>query len=425
MKILILHAHWGNRGDEAAIRAMIDSLRAQLPVEKMWIMVVSPEPPEWFPYEDVDILKYYPKLWVWLHRPLYLLDFADAVITLLTWGRLSCSQRGRAFLRAVRDADVVIHAPGGPAIGDLYGTVELHHIYRLFVAKVLKRKPLFFYAPSMGPFSGKLRNALRRYVLRRADAIILREEISGGYLKSQLGLEAEVTLDSAFQNEIPDQYLERYPLLSPTLKMLQEEKTVGMVITDLQWYAAYRGSPEMAAKIEACAIDVSRYLLDRGYSILLIPQLFGPFVVTTSEFRLLERIRGLDKERIQLLSPDVDAFGQQVLISQLFCVISMRYHPIVFAAKGKTPFIAIYYEHKTKGFIHKTGLDDFSLDVQSLSAAEVIGCFVRLERDYDAVKERLRAVVPLLQEESRKTTAILVAALEKRGRIASRRRPPI
>jgi polysaccharide pyruvyl transferase WcaK-like protein len=104
-----------------------------------------------------------------------------------------------------------------------------------------------------------------------------------------------------------------------------------------------------------------------------------------------------------------------LLISQLSGVISITYHPIVFAGKGNTPPRAIYYEHKTKRFIQKTGLDDFALHVQTLSAPEVIKRFANLERKYDTVRERLRAATPSLQKESRRRTAILVAKLKEYG----------
>ena len=403
MNILILHAHWGNRGDEAAIRAMIDSLKAQLPIKKMWVMIVGFRP-EQFPYDDAEILELYPIFG--LRR-----DRLDAIFNILSFGKLALARRGRKFLRAVSEADVVIHAPGGPTIGDLNALGDLQYLHRLLIAKVFKRKPLFFYAPSMGPFSGRLRNKIRRFILKRADAIVLREEISLGYLRDQLGLESWVTLDSAFQNDVLESYLDKYESFSEMLRLVEGKGTVGMVVTDLKWYPKYRDSEGLAERIMACCSDVAKYLLDRGYSILLIPQLFGKVEDTP----LLESIRELDKERIHVCPPEIDSYGQQVLISKLFCLISMRYHPVIFAAKGNTPFISIYYEHKAEGFAQKVGFIDFTIPIERISAEEIIDRFTILERKYDAVKQRLEAVNPLLKEESRKTTRIIIEKLAALG----------
>ncbi|HUU64053.1 MAG TPA: polysaccharide pyruvyl transferase family protein [Dehalococcoidia bacterium] len=410
MKILILHAHWSNRGDEAAIRAMIDSLRAELPVEKMWIMIVGLS--EQFPYGDIEMLELYPT-WLGLAR---LVERLDAVFNMLTFGKFSLTRRGRRFIRAVNEADVVIHAPGGPTIGDLNAMGDLGYLYRLLVAKVFKKKPLFFYAPSMGPFSGRLRNRARKFVLRRADATILRDEISYGYLRDQLGLEAWVTLDSALQNDVSEDYIQRYDNLKDTLELLEGKKTVGMVVTNLKWHPRYRHSEGLAENIMACCSEIVNYLLEKGYSILLIPQMFGKHpVIQGMDIRLLERIREKSKGQVYICPPNVDSYGQQVLISKLFCLISMRYHPVVFAVKGNTPFISIYYEHKAEGFARKVGFTDFMLNVEDISAGEIINRFEVLEQNYDTVKERLIAINPLLKEESRKTTRIIVDKLVQLG----------
>ena len=59
MNILILNAHWNNRGDEAAIRAMIDSIREKMEVDKMSIMLLSNDR-KFFPYHDIELVDPFP-----------------------------------------------------------------------------------------------------------------------------------------------------------------------------------------------------------------------------------------------------------------------------------------------------------------------------------------------------------------------------
>lgn len=403
MKVLILHAHWNNRGDEAALRAMIDSLRSQLSVEKTWIMMVSFAAQE-FPYRDIEILRLYPTMWYWL-------DWLDAAVNILTFGTFSITTRGKKFLRALKEADVVIHAPGGPTIGDLNPLGDYQYLHRLLMAKIFLRKPLFFYAPSMGPFSGRLRNVLRRFILGRADAIVLREEISQTYLREQLGLEARVTVDSALQNDIPEDYLSKYGNVSEILAILGGNKTVGMVAADLKWHPSYRDHQDLAQYTVSCFQEVAAYLIQRGYSILLIPQLFGE----VEDVGILERIREVDTEHMWLCPPNVDSFGQQVIIGKLFGLVSMRYHPVIFAAKAGVPFVSVYYEHKAEGFVRKTGLGELAVPVDRMSPSEIIDRFRLLERDYDRIREQLAASAVRLKEDSRQTTRIIVDKLGEYG----------
>jgi len=407
LNILVLHAHWNNRGDEAAVRAMIDSLRSELPVKKVTIMIMGSDV-SWFPYDDMEVIELYPSSSGGRIR-----GYLDPLLMLVTLGKLSFCKGGKKFIKAADEADIVIHAPGGPSIGDLYGgrvLGDLPYLYRLLVAKILKKKPLFFYAPSMGPFSGRLRNFIRKLILKRADMITVRDPISAAYLKEQLGLEAYVTLDSALQNDIPEDYLARYDNLSGILEALEHRKVVGMVITDLKWHPVYGCFPLLGEEIVDVCLSVVDYLCRNGYAILLIPQLSG-FGCTKDEAGLLERISKLNREQIHVCPPEIDSYGQQIIISRLFCLISMRYHPNIFAAKGNTPFIALSYEHKMRGFAKKIGFTELVIDVEEMSAGKIINKFVYLEQNYNAIREYLKQQGPQLKEESKKTTRIILDKL--------------
>jgi len=413
LNVLILHAHWDNRGDEAAIRAMIDSLRSKLLIKNMKIMIFSKNP-TYFPYEDIGLLDLFPTLGK-KASSIFSLGI-DIFLTLITFGNLAFTEQGKKFISAVHDADIIIHAPGGPSIGDIwrgkFGISEFLYLYRLLIS-ILKGKPVFFYAPSMGPFSGRLKNLIRKFVLKRASAIILREGISSKYLKEQLSLDSYVTLDSAFQNDIPDEYIIKYNNLSGILKTIENKKVVGMTLTDLKWHPVYRNYNGLSEKITHSLSDVIKYLVGKGYVILLIPQLFGE----QDDVSLLKSFCELDKKKIFIFPTNADSYAQQVIISKLFCIIGMRYHPNIFAAKGSVPSMAIYYEHKTKGFMERLGRTDLTINVEEISASKIIDKFTYLEENYNPIKEQLKKRTPQLREESKKTTEIIIGKLKQLGMI--------
>lgn len=404
LNILILHAHWDNRGDEAAIRAMIDSLRSKLQIKNMKIMIFSKNP-KCFPYKDIELLDLYPLLE--RKKSSILLLGMDIFLTLVTFGNLAFTKQGKKFISTVHDADIVIHAPGGPAIGDLYsgryGLLEISYLYRLLIP-ILKGKRVFFYAPSMGPFSGIFKNIIRKFVLKRASAIILRERISNKYLKEQLDLDSYVTLDSAFQNDISNEYISIYNNISEILHVIENEKVVGMTLTDLKWHPVYKDYNKLNERIANSLSKVITYLISKGYVILLIPQLFGE----SNDVSLLKGYREINSKKIYILPTNLDSYAQQVIISKLFCVISMRYHPNIFAAKGNVPSICIYYEHKAKGFMEKLGLTNLTINVEEISMSEIIDKFTYLEENYYTIKEQLKKRTPQLKGKSKKTTEILI-----------------
>jgi|GEM_PF-322510 len=402
LNVLILHAHWWNRGDEAAVRAMVDSLFSRLPIRTMRIML-----DEEFRDSRVETVGLYPE---WrLGKLIYL----DMVFTILTWGRMSLTRRGREFLRVLRQADVVFHAPGGPSIGDMYGgrLRDLPYLYRLFMAKIIKRKPLFFYAPSMGPFRNRYLNWLRKLILRNTECIIVREDISAGYLRDQLGLEALVTADSALQNTIE-------PNIVPDEGCYAiDDKCVGMVVTDLKWHPVYgRGYNDLGERILKAFVELGVHLVNEGYSILLIPQLFGK----QSDAHLLEEIRNAigQDNKVKLLPGNIDAYQQQALIARLFAMVSARYHPIVFSVKAGVPVIGVFYEHKAQGFMKAAGIEDYSVHVETISGTQLIRLFEQLERSYESLRRVLLSSSCSLREKSASTTEIIKEKLKELGLVS-------
>ena len=70
-------------------------------------------------------------------------------IVLLFKGKFALTKEARKFIRALKEADVVLHAPGGPSIGDTYFKAEKLYLWRL---NLIRRMgiPYIFYAPSIG-----------------------------------------------------------------------------------------------------------------------------------------------------------------------------------------------------------------------------------------------------------------------------------
>ncbi len=378
---------------------MIDSLRSRLLIRKMRIMIIAERVSE-FPYDDVEILKAYPY---------GLLEMADCVLTSISLGKVSMTDGGREFLEAVDDADVIVHAPGGPSIGDIYrgGYWSYTYLYRLFLSRIIKKKPIFFYAPSMGPFTCKLDNIFRKLILARAGAIVLREAISASYLENQLGLKGIVTCDSALQNSISEDYLEKYDNLASTLSCVDKERTIGITITDLRWHPLHGKNPHLKNRIQVSLQETIEALVSRGYYILLIPQVFSEH----SDVPLLEQYRDADKERILILPENVDSYGQQALMSRLHSVIGMRYHSNIFAAKAGIPFLCISYEHKMKGFMENLGLVDLTLDVEEITSQRIIEKFDYIEHNYTQIKKLLKERIPALQKLSGITTEIIASRI--------------
>ena len=91
-------------------------------------------------------------------------------IAIITKGTLALSHNERILVNEIKDSDIVVHAPGGPSIGDLYYDDEPSYL-SIFDLIISMNKKYMFYAPSMGPFKDEKRNMWRKKILCKAKTI--------------------------------------------------------------------------------------------------------------------------------------------------------------------------------------------------------------------------------------------------------------
>lgn len=380
MNILIFGANWQNRGDESAIRALIDELRKRCPTCQLKIQYNFIK--SGFPYKDIELVEGFK-------RPSRrnILGSLYYYISILSGGKIYAkSNKIESFLKAIDWADLAVYAPGGPSFGDYY---KQYYLVDMMLLLQKKHIPYILYAPSVGPFEHNKRYIANR--LKGAKRIWFREEISQKYFES-LGLstKSDVTLDSAFQHSIDTLHYEKILIKDYKLNefMKSHSKIIGITITDLKGHLKYKNkiiSRNIADSFKEFIAD----LIVKEYGIIFIPQIFGfenGDFVYMHEFLI---------KNCYILSEDYDCYFQQYLISKLYAVVGMRYHSNIFSAKMGTPFISIAYEQKMTGFMKMAGLEEYCFDVKELSFRKLSEKFSLLEKNYD----RYQAMLSVRKEE--------------------------
>ena len=153
MKILVINCHCDNRGDEAAIHAMVDELNKLYTNLSITLAIrgIGTRYPN-MPSNVKMIRQFCPG------------SFKSKIahnIAIITKGTLALSHNERILVNEIKDSDIVVHAPGGPSIGDLYYDDEPSYL-SIFDLIISMNKKYMFYAPSMGPFKDEKRNMWRK-----------------------------------------------------------------------------------------------------------------------------------------------------------------------------------------------------------------------------------------------------------------------
>lgn len=406
MDILIINCHTDNRGDEAAVHALVDELnRSYNKLEITLAMRGDGRYPN-LPENVTSISQFIPAGWKAI--------IANR-IAIISKGKINLSEKEKILVNAIKCADIILHAPGGPSIGDMYYTAEPTYLRIFDLIKELN-KPYMFYAPSMGPFERTERNEWRKRVLCASSAIVVRDPVSARYLKKLLPeITGYQTLDSALQHDINLDFnqkkLQDYKELNLFLK--KHVKCIGITITDLQWHPVYSQNPQVKNRIQETFRSVIKDITKNGYGVIFIPQLYGK----GNDYNLMEEY-AIPKESCYIVKSDdelYDAYFQQFLISKLYMVIGMRYHSNIFSAKMGTPFISVAYEPKMQGFMEKMHLSQYCIELDHLSACALEDKFELLCRNYDEYKMYLKEKHEEMKADAYRTTQIMTRILEEQS----------
>jgi len=390
--VVVINQHGDNRGDEAAMRAMITHLSEGLPDAQFTIVHQFSDPRS---QVDLDVPVEYIDIRPSVVEALRLSLFAALSSLRIPWDGV-LGRHGRMVVDRYRAAQLVISAPGGPYFGDMYANHEVVHWFYVWLAHLLNRR-LFLYAPSAGPFENKLLNPLRRRAFRWFDAVTLRDPFSAEYLRGLMGdkFEVEVTADSALQD-----------LTDETGPEESESFTLAVSVRD--------PGPEIRDEYESAVLSAIEAVSEaQPTQVVFLPQLHGPRHKDQPYLETIAaQIKGAQWVRVES-GDDLDSREHRRIISEADLVIAGRYHPAVFAIASRTPVLVIPYEHKAWGVARQAGIEHWTVDLSEARGDRLATTMKDLLTRSEEVKKIMNERVHELRQLSLRTTEI---ALDLIGR---------
>jgi polysaccharide pyruvyl transferase WcaK-like protein len=407
-QILIINQHGENRGDEAAMRAMLQGLDDELGDLSAALLVQ---------FRDTELEIDFDQPVEMLHIKMPITDamrlvpFA-ALKVLGVNARFLLKGEAQKIIDAYERSEMVISAPGGPYFGDIYADHELVHWFFVWLARLYK-KPLFLYAPSAGPFARKWLNPIRRALFRRFDTLCVREEISQGYLQELLGPEAEVhvTADSAIQQVIEPMTRDEY--FTDPEDPHPEEFLVAVSAIEYKFPGESRPAEKHAEYTAALLRCLEHLGRRRDCHFLLIPQLYGRVHSDIPYLRTLAETISTHSS-CEIVDGTRDSNEQRRIVGMCDICIASRYHPQIFAGTSGVPGICIYYEHKALGFMTALGFEDFAFDIRNLDEARMIEKLDEAIDHRDQLSKRMSQSIVPVRERARRTTELAAALYRER-----------
>lgn len=373
-KITIVNAHWSNRGDEAALRPIINSILKYDPNITITVIFKDRKEVQQFPYSGR----------VQHFSAQYLPENLDEILDAVKAKRIINGNIMR-MINNLQQTDLIIYSPGGAVLSDKFWWRKQIEYFIPFMCAREYKVPIIVAAPSMGPFDDDdEKNYWRKKWLSVAKKICIREPISTEYLKKFELNNVITTIDTAFYDEIIEKdfvslwHVEKE--LSNFFRRYRE--IVAVTLSDFSWHVEYMKNKELLENQKIIIRDFLKKINMEGKGILFIPQLFG----NQNDIDYLMQFMG---EGRYILSNKLDTYYQQYVVSKCYAVIGMRYHSNIFAAKMGIPFISIGYEEKMYGFMQEWQFDDFLIRLNELNEEDLIRKWEFLKLNYNEYKNNL------------------------------------
>jgi polysaccharide pyruvyl transferase WcaK-like protein len=352
-RVLIANAWGSNRGDEAMLNTLYLVIASIAPGAEVHVAPFRDETLDLDPGMQVLRNRAGQNRYVPLPQTIARRTRSGIGRALLRRGLTWIPSLAEASMRRLVQAyDLVLHAPQGPGIGDMYQ--QKVDLLRILNAARLAGVPYAIIGCSVGPFAQ--RTADEQYtheVLRGARAIVVREDISLSYLLTKYPdiARAQSAIDIVFAMPAPtlEELLPVRPSARQAASMVTPD-TIGACIS-----VTPARDPNNAFSLPdyvAGFVRLLNHVLDQTSAPLLL------FPHISHDLPCLETIarRVHSPNRVQILQPQADSDVQRAVIAKLAFLISSRYHPTVFAVQSRVPFLCIKNQFKVEGMLDKLGL---------------------------------------------------------------------
>lgn len=366
---------FGNCGDEAMLFAIITLLRRRVP--DLSVAVLSERPRE----------------------------------TARDFGVQAVPRRNvRLILRELRDADLLLSG-GGNLFQDVTSFRSVFYYAAIVVLARMLRKKICIYGQGIGPLNHQASRRLVGWVIRMANIITLRDEISLQELAA-IGVSkpAHVMADPVFGlgKELADWERgralleaagvydgnESAPAASKEPGGAEHKKTPVIGISLRRW-------PDLGASLESVA-RLADSMASEGWKVVFVP-------LQPNDVAVLNRVR--EKMRLPAVIMDnIRGFRDlMAIMTHLDFCVGMRLHFLIFAAMFGVPAVGLSYDPKVARFMDQVGMPVVS--VSEVTAEKLIHVAGALLADNDLARERLEKRVTELKARAEENADLVVALI--------------
>jgi colanic acid/amylovoran biosynthesis protein len=296
----------------------------------------------------------------------------------------------RQTLRAFREADLIVSAPGGYIHDTNFAYIVA--LFHIMIGTRLKKRVVL--APqSVGPIDRPMARWLTRKVLSRIPYICARESYSYQFLTRELGLppgHIYKTGDSAFWNFNVEQDQSLVGARLSDIGLRPDEKIFGMTVVGWNFPKSDDPSASYERYVDAIASIADYVAKEHG----LRPVVFNQVSEDLPTARL---VRERATSPIYVDERDHEPWVLRALLQRSVVFLGTRFHSCIFSLMAGRPTFAVAYLPKTEHILNDLGLASRHTSIDSIDVRRLLNQLTadindpdRAEREIDEATKAYR-----------------------------------
>ena len=390
-KILVLHVRVSNRGSQALIFSLVDTVQKYIPNSQFTFMGVETDQNE-IPIKKQLALKPLKNPYPWI----YLIECS--AIKMLKQIGISFPVSEKSNLFCYYDSDIVINTGGDHLSGEKFGLTSLLNISYA----ILLDKPVVLYAESLGYYKNSFFGFIANQVLNRTTLITVREDLSKKYLEQNKITKPKVylTADSAFNLEPVSRSTVLEILLNEGIDV-NHRPVIGINPSGLISQYRKSGSKDSNEEIVGIFARVIDSIIEKfNANIIMIPHVYTEEV---SDKKVISEIYNVikNKSKVNIIQNEYNAQELKGIIGICDLFVGARMHATIAATSMYVPTVGIAYSHKMHGIIGQMlKQENYIIDIEDLNYDSLMNKICDCWNNRDIIKQELRITIPQIKEKA-------------------------
>lgn len=295
--------------------------------------------------------------------------------------------------KSLNNCDYIVVCGGGFLGGRKFDSFM--HLFQIYINTKFKKKVVMM-GTSIEPITNKLVKKMTENILKKVDYIYAREVITFDYLQQFLPKNKfELIPDMAFMLEDVKKNIDYVDEWKKSFN-----KIYGITVRKWEFPEENNGK-ELFENYKMELAKFIEYKAEKDNSLFVfVPQVI---VQHGNDADVAKDIKNLLQDKYRnnfiILEDDIHPNEVKQLIWNFDFFIGTRMHSNIFATSMGVPTIAIAYEKKTNGIMHTVELDDYVLEMNSITFEDLKTISEIQLKNETEIRNKLKNIIPKIREE--------------------------